>query len=152
MPKLHSLCRLLPNYNRSSTKGIGSKDRACASKVVQMTVANFSMTCDCTFQWRLRVQKSQIFMPQVQHSLVEGRRHTSHRTTSCVRGSQCRPIPSNSSSSTSSPPSACTHPTAPQHCDRDMLHVKQHNTGPSPSNSSSGTSSPPSACRHRRNQ
>ena len=59
------------------------------------------------FQWRLRVQKSQIFMPQVQHSLVEGRRHTSHRTTSCVRGSQCRPSPSNSSSSMSSPPAAC---------------------------------------------
>lgn len=43
-PKLHSLCRLLPNHNRSSTKGTGSKDRACAFEVVKMTVTSFSMT------------------------------------------------------------------------------------------------------------
>ena len=61
-----------------------------------------------TFQWRLRVQKSQIFMRQVQHSLVAGRVHTEHPPPRCVRASQCSPNPSNSSSSMSSPPCACT--------------------------------------------
>ena len=60
-----------------------------------------------TFQWRFRVQNSQICMPHVQHCLVAGRRQTSHVTTSCVRGSQTRPAPASSSSRMSSPPSAC---------------------------------------------
>lgn len=38
------------------------------------------------FQCRLSVQNSHICMPQVQHSLVAGRRHTSHVTTSCKGG------------------------------------------------------------------
>jgi hypothetical protein len=35
-----------------------------------------------TFQCGFKVQKSQIFMPHVQHSLVDGRQHTSQITTS----------------------------------------------------------------------
>ena len=35
-----------------------------------------------TFQWRFSVQKSQIFMPHVQQSLVAGRAHT---CTQCAR-------------------------------------------------------------------
>ena len=40
--------------------------------------------CGPTFQCRLSVQKSQMCMPQVQHCLVAGRRHTSQVTTSCA--------------------------------------------------------------------
>ena len=47
-------------------------------------------------------------IPHVQQSLVDGRPHTSHVTTSCVPGSQWRPRPSNSSSKISSPPGAWT--------------------------------------------
>ena len=61
-----------------------------------------------TFQWRLRVQNSQICMPQVQHCLVAGRRHTSHVTTSWVNGSHCSPDSARLFSSTSSPPAACS--------------------------------------------
>ncbi len=61
------------------------------------------------FQWRFRVQKSQIRIPHVQHSLLLGRRQTSHVTTSCVSGSQCTPEARSSSSSMPSPPSACAH-------------------------------------------
>ena len=62
-----------------------------------------------TFQWRFKVQNSQIFIPHVQHSLVAGRLQTSQVTTSWVFGSQCSPSSSNSSRSTSSPPVVCTH-------------------------------------------
>ena len=86
------------------------------------------------FQCRLRVQKSQIFMPHVQHSLLEGRRHTSHVTTSCVRGSQCSPMPSNSFRRMSSPPCIVSnrHPLVNElsnylintmQCAREMRHL-----------------------------